>query len=66
MIGDRSHDVVGAKENGLISIGVLWGFGSRAELVDAGAQFLCEEPTMLTMLLSSNFTPQRAAVSGGR
>lgn len=37
MIGDRSHDILGAHANGLRSIGVLWGFGSRAELQDAGA-----------------------------
>jgi phosphoglycolate phosphatase len=32
MIGDRAEDIVGAKENGLASIGVTWGYGSRAEL----------------------------------
>ena len=37
MIGDRSHDILGARANGLRSIGVLWGFGSRAELRDAEA-----------------------------
>ncbi len=37
MIGDRSHDILGARTNGLRSIGVLWGFGSRVELQDAGA-----------------------------
>lgn len=37
MIGDREHDIFGAKENGLPSIGVLYGYGSREELVAAGA-----------------------------
>jgi len=37
MIGDRSHDILGAGANGLRSIGVLWGFGSQVELRDAGA-----------------------------
>jgi len=37
MIGDRSHDILGAGANGLGSIGVLWGFGSQVELRDAGA-----------------------------
>ena len=36
MIGDRSHDILGARANGLRSIGVVWGFGSQAELRDAG------------------------------
>ena len=32
MIGDREYDVLGAKEMGLSSIGVLYGFGSKEEL----------------------------------
>ena len=40
MIGDREHDIIGAKETGLISIGVLFGYGSRAELEEAGADFI--------------------------
>ena len=32
MIGDRRHDVVGAQEHGVLSIGVLWGFGDVAEM----------------------------------
>jgi phosphoglycolate phosphatase len=41
MIGDRSHDVVGARKNGMKAIGVLYGYGSLAELMDAGADYLC-------------------------
>lgn len=37
MIGDRKHDVLGAKEVGMESIGVLYGYGSREELEEAGA-----------------------------
>lgn len=37
MVGDRKHDVIGAKENGLYSIGVLYGYGDRKELETAGA-----------------------------
>ena len=40
MIGDRKHDIIGAKENGLDSIGVLFGYGDRKELTDAGATFI--------------------------
>jgi phosphoglycolate phosphatase len=42
MIGDRMHDIVGAKKNGLRAAGVLWGYGSRDELRGAGADVLCE------------------------
>ena len=41
MIGDRSHDVVGARRNGMTAIGVLYGYGSREELTNAGAHHLC-------------------------
>lgn len=40
MIGDRRHDIEGAKETGLFSLGVLWGFGSREELTEAGADYI--------------------------
>ena len=43
MIGDRKHDVLGAKEHGLDSIGVLYGFGNREELVETGATFIVKE-----------------------
>ncbi len=44
MIGDREHDIMGAKENGLDSIGVLFGYGDRDELVKAGATHLAKRP----------------------
>lgn len=44
MIGDRSHDMVGAKNNGMTGIGVLYGYGSRDELLGAGAQHVCATP----------------------
>ena len=37
MIGDREHDILGAKEHGIPGIGVLYGYGDRAELEAAGA-----------------------------
>ncbi len=40
MVGDRAQDVVGAKANGIRAIGVLWGYGSAAELEGAGADLL--------------------------
>jgi phosphoglycolate phosphatase len=44
MIGDRSHDMVGAKNNGMTGIGVLYGYGSRDELLQAGAHHVCATP----------------------
>ena len=37
LVGDRSHDVIGAHANGIACIGVLWGYGSRDELAAADA-----------------------------
>ncbi len=42
MIGDRNYDILGAKENGLDSIGVLFGFGDYEELTKAGANYIAE------------------------
>src|SRR5882757_2326272 len=44
MIGDRSHDMIGAKTNGMGAIGVLYGYGSREELIEAGASHVCATP----------------------
>lgn len=42
MVGDRRYDIEGAKKVGLLSIGVLFGFGSREELERAGADRISE------------------------
>jgi phosphoglycolate phosphatase len=47
MIGDREHDIRGARANSLYSIGALWGCGTRDELVAAGADALCDAPANL-------------------
>ena len=51
MIGDRKHDIIGAKENGLDSIGVLFGYGDRKELTDAGATFIAVSAEEVEKLL---------------
>lgn len=52
MIGDRLHDVHGAAKNGVATIGVLWGFGDRAELEGAGAAKIAEIPADLPGLIT--------------
>ena len=44
MIGDRSFDMVGARNNGMTAVGVLYGYGSEAELRAAGAHHVCATP----------------------
>ena len=51
MIGDRTADIIAAKANKVRSIGVLWGYGSEAELTDAGADMLCRTPSELARLI---------------
>jgi phosphoglycolate phosphatase len=52
MVGDRAHDVIGAKANGVNPVAVLWGYGSREELAAAGAIVFCEKPYALGALFS--------------
>ncbi len=40
MVGDREYDILGAKQMGLASIGVLFGYGTREELEAAGADYI--------------------------
>ena len=44
MIGDRKYDIEGAKANSLKSVGVTYGYGDRAELEGAGADFIAGSP----------------------
>jgi phosphoglycolate phosphatase len=49
MIGDRSHDVLGAAENGVPAAAVLWGYGSEDELRGAGCRLTFARPDDLTV-----------------
>ena len=51
MIGDRMHDIIGAQKNGIESVGVLWGYGSRSELESEGATRIAGTPQDLLRLL---------------
>ena len=51
MIGDRKHDILGAREVGIDSVGVLYGYGDREELTGAQADFLAETVFDLQNLL---------------
>lgn len=51
MVGDREHDVLGARENGMDCVGVLFGYGGRQELEHAGAGRIVETVEELTEVL---------------
>ena len=53
MIGDRDKDVEAALHVGAQSLGVLWGFGSHDELVNAGAKHIVHRPDELVHTIHS-------------
>ncbi len=54
MVGDRMHDMIGARANGVFPVGVLWGYGTRQELEQSGAAVLCQAPAELPSLFASH------------
>lgn len=54
MVGDRKYDILGAKANGICSVAVTYGFGTREELTAAGPDFIASTVQDLTAVLSSN------------
>ncbi len=54
MVGDTHFDIDGAKAAGLKSIGVLFGFGSLADLQKAGADYIAEKPSHIVPLCLGN------------
>ena len=53
MVGDRKYDIEGARICGLSCMGVLYGFGSREELEEAGAEYIAETVEDMVQLLIS-------------
>lgn len=54
MVGDRHHDIDGAKAVGIAAIGVLYGYGDREEHETAGADVIAERVDTLQKVLLSN------------
>ena len=65
MIGDRSHDMVGAKNNGMKGIGVLYGYGTPEELTGAGALHLCATPQAISGCISAIWPAVRSNAGTG-
>lgn len=60
MVGDRSHDVVGAREHGIDCVGVAWGYALPGELEQAGARPICTDAGQLLepLGLTGDATPR--------
>lgn len=54
MVGDREHDIFGAGNCGLDSVGVLYGYGNREEFENAGATYIVESVEELKRFLLAN------------
>jgi len=57
IIGDRKHDIHGGRKVGIDSIGITWGYGSRAELEEAGATWITESTDDLCRLILTEGAP---------
>lgn len=51
MVGDRMHDALGARANGVVPVGVLWGYGDEQELTGAQCKVLLRTPAELAQLV---------------
>lgn len=51
MVGDRFHDIVGAHENGIPCICVTFGYGSREEFMEHGAEYIVDTVSELEAIL---------------
>ncbi len=52
MAGDSRYDIIGAKEAGCASIGVTYGYGTREELIENGADYLVDAPLEMKKILN--------------
>lgn len=56
MVGDRSFDMAAGRKTGSFCIGVLWGYGSREELYQSGADMLLKNPSDLIDIANDQIT----------
>lgn len=56
MVGDRKFDLIGANGQGIRSIGITWGYGSKEEILAHNPTMVCESPDALQELISQSET----------
>ncbi len=57
MVGDRSHDIIGGKVNGIITAAVTYGYGSREEIASSEPDIIFESFSGLVAFLESKAVP---------
>jgi phosphoglycolate phosphatase len=69
IVGDRIHDVIGGKRNGIMTAVVNYGYGTKQEIEAAASDFVFESPSDLVMFLQTKRAPNlplnQTADSGG-
>lgn len=68
MVGDKRYDIQGAKANGMLSVGVLWGYGTKFEFIEAGADFIADKPGDVESIALGYFeqTEESTGIFNGR
>jgi len=60
IVGDRSHDIIGGKKNGIMTAAVTYGYGSREEIIASKPDYVFESPSDLAGFLESNTAPNES------
>lgn len=68
MVGDKRYDIEGAKANGILSVGAMWGYGTKFEFIEAGADFIAEKPGDVESIALGYFeqTEESTGIFSGR
>ena len=57
IVGDRSHDIIGGKKNGIMTAAVRYGYGIPEELTSSKPDFTLDSLSDLAALIESETTP---------
>jgi phosphoglycolate phosphatase len=57
IVGDRSHDIIGGKKNGIMTVAVSYGYGTREELTSSKPDFIFNTLSDLIAFIQSETTP---------
>ncbi len=57
MVGDRFHDIIGGEKNGVATAAVMYGYGSRVEIEEAGPDFIFHSPSDFAAYLARTTDP---------
>lgn len=54
MVGDSTADIIAAKDNNILSVGILYGYSGEKDIMKAGPNFIAEDMESLRRILLSN------------